>query len=53
MVAINDNIQSREYGGTYHDSFALQYPNQYAMDAVLRMFALGLPVYETWPQRFY
>ena len=52
MVAINDNIRSREYGGTYLNSFTLQYLNQYVMDTILTMFPLGLPVYEIWRQSF-
>ena len=53
MLAVNDNTRSRQYGGTYHDSFTLQYPNQYAMGTILTMFELGLPVYDTWRHGFY
>ena len=53
MLAINDNTRTKEYGGTYHDYFTLQYPNQYVMDTILTIFALGLPVYDTWRHGFY
>ena len=53
MLVINDNTRSREYGGIYHDTFTLQYPNQYVMDTILTMFALGLLVYDTWRHGFY
>ena len=53
MLATNDNTRSREYGRTYHNSFTLQYPNQYVMDTILTMFALGLLVYDTWRHGFY
>ena len=53
MLAINCNTRSREYSSTYHDFFTLQYPNQYVMDTILTMFALGLPVYDTWRHEFY
>ena len=53
MVAINDNTQSREHSDIYHYSFSSQYINQYVMDTILDMFALELPVCETWHQRLY
>ena len=48
----SDNTQTKEYGSTYHDSFALQHPNQCVVDVILTMFALGLPVYDTWRHKF-
>ena len=40
--------QGQEANVIIHDYFTLQYYSQYARDTILTMFALQLPIYDTW-----
>ena len=40
--------QGQEANVIIHDYFTLQYYSQYSRDTILTMFALQLPIYDTW-----